>query len=459
MTTTNDVNTSNYRRTAETLFQTLKNSIEAAPDNANPWTYGNSFDSMLDYMMLTQKTGDSVIRKAATVLAQNGDWYDDWCWPAIAALKACDPLYESVFAGYRDKFENIVLNNWRLIYSGSNDHSSIHSFGTQNVGNHISASYYDSVQPRFSGGAWQCDINREGNGISQDPTIPYNKKPKLSGPVLGPFQDTVINDLLLIYATRLSAMKASDFPNSNPVNVEIAINQANTARSEVHSFLMNWCNMGRSSDKVDRNDSLLIFPSEAAFRNNNYSGGVIVRERVGTYAKVGTSYPIPNAYAPSRAWTGDQGLMLGGLVDHSDPISQDIAAGILRGVKANLYQYYNNQYYVLNSTSLNGWNENNSYPYYLGCPTCYNAGGGGIFMRNLLYALLTNNPTITALIQQQEYMAFVGNLVHTAANLMESEDPNGGSNSDFVALDRLATLNVAIYFEEVLNNPLPQPLL
>ncbi|GEM_PF-6592986 len=425
--------TSAYRSDAQKVFNDMKNYF-SYPEG-NMWTYGNAFDSMADFMMLTSQGDADFLAEVYSSFQLPGAWYDDFCWPAIAALKAYDPAYATVFSGtstkynesYASLFQKYVIANWQVVHNGQPP-SQVHALGTQNVWNKINQTTWAAYAPRFLGGAWQCDINADLNSQDLEAQNPGTNS-------LGPFQDTVMNDLLLVFSTRLSALTSES-------NISTEVTQATTASESEIGFLLNWFNRGTSSDKVAFGDLLLKFSSEEAYKSNDYSDGVLVRERVGTYAEQDGAYPALNYYDPNRAWGGDQGLMLGGLIDQDSSVCTDIAVGIIKGVKNNMYYTQpDGKHWLFSLIDPSGW------PGKM-CPSCYNAGGGGIFMRNLLYALRTGNEEVVTLMKTQEYVDFVTNLANTA---VDGPAPEAGQNYQFVNLTRLAALNVAIYYEETLG--------
>ena len=89
-----------FQSAAQAIYDKLVTDFKTSSDGTgNRWTYGNTFDSMLDYLMLSQKQGGDVLEPALKTFDYPAVWYDDFCWPAIASLKAFDPDYANVFAG------------------------------------------------------------------------------------------------------------------------------------------------------------------------------------------------------------------------------------------------------------------------------------------------------------------------------------------------------------------------
>lgn len=89
------------------------------------------------------------------------------------------------------------------------------------------------------------------------------------------------------------------------------------------AFLVNWINLLGDHSLLQRfSDDITL-----------------VRERVATYASPqgNEDYPLVEGYHPGDAWCGDQGLILGGLLDFlltgaKDPHIQALAIAIARGV-------------------------------------------------------------------------------------------------------------------------------
>lgn len=408
--------------------------------SGNMWTYGNAFDSMADFLMLTnQQAGTNFLSQVIDSFNLPGAWYDDFCWPAVAALKAYDPAYSKVFAGkdgtgteYLEVFKNYVLANWKVVHDGDPP-STVHSLGTQKVWASIDQKTWAAYAPRFKGGAWQCDINADVNEQGLQPQNPGTNS-------IGPFQDSVMNGLLLIFATRLGALA-----NSSDPKVAAAAKQAQAAQGTEIDFLLNWYGNGSSSDVPKWDESVLSFPTEADYKNHNYSAGVLVRERIGTYAQQNGSYPAVRMFDANRFWGGDQGLQLGGLVDQGTATTTNVAVGIMVGVKNRMAISDGGQPWIRSCSD--------AWPGSM-CPSCYNAGGGGIFFRNLLYALRSGNTAIVARAKKQDYVDYVAALANTA---LTGPSPNPSQNAMFVDLTRLAVLNVAMYYENVLGITLPTP--
>lgn len=421
--------TTNIQIAAQQIYNQMTASFDGA--SGNMWTFGNAFDTMADFLMLTNQQAGPFLDKVYESFELEGAWYDDFIWPAVASLKAYDDDYSNVFAGLSRKhtksfvqlFQQYVLSNWNTVHNGNKSLQppNVHDWGTQNVWASINHTTWGAFTPRFTGGSWQCDINDSNN-------------PQFAS--LGPFQDSVMNGLLLVFSTRLGRLSTTKFPHLAP-----QITAAKQAQANEMDFLLNWYNNGSSSDHPDYDHVLLSFPTKTDYDNNNYSSGILVRERVGTYAKQGGVYPELHRYDKDRFWCGDQGLQLGGLVDQGSDLASDVAVGIIKGVQDRMsYTDLNGNPWI---RSAYNWPTDGAM-----CPGCYSAGGGGIFMRNLLYAIRSEDQKVISYVKTREYSDYIVKLANTAiAGPVLSGDPN----PMFVLLDRLAVLNVAMIFESVLD--------
>lgn len=432
--------TSPFAAAAATVYASMQTYINTA--NSNAWPYGNAGDTMFDYLMVTNQQGGDFLNAMYTSFTLQRNWYDDWCWPACASMKAFDADYNNVFAGISNSglpfstiFQSLALDTWKVVHDGSGP-SPIHQFGTQNVWASIDHVQWASVKPRFDGGSWQCDINMDP-GDGRFPQQP-------SSNTLGPFQLSVMNGLLLLFSSRLAELAAD--PGKWP-NAQAAAKQAQAANVNELEFLFNWYGDGKSSDVPNWEKSVLSFTSEVNYNAHAYKSGVLVRERIGTYAQQNGAYPAVEMFDKDRFWAGDQGLQLGGLLnDPNNPLANNVAAGIMVGVKDRMQTTDSaGNPWILSATP--GWPE----PM---CPSCYNAGGGGIFFRNLLYALRKGSKHILSIATAPDYVDYVAALAYTAVN---GPAAVGGQNPNFLLMTRLAVLNVAMYYENVLGIQLPKP--
>ena len=313
------------------------------------WRLGHSFDTVIDYFAIVDKS--EALTFAPTALAafgrslSNACWYDDYGWWGIAALKASQhpDMFKADDTKYVPGFAAICNLCW----------DTMHYRGTAVWDNNQNDPTRAPLRPRFDGGVWNCDWTGESmcGATNAPPELPTNPPDRDQGANLSGIQNTVTNGLYLVLASRLAEVTGGG------VYME-------GAKSEF-GFLSQW---------------FAAVPSDVALLQIPNGGiGKLVRERVATYA--GGTKAYVNGYVPELSWSGDQGIILGGLIDRMMIVSADKnpqsppfldACAILNGV-AN----------VTNSNSagvLQPWTSGDG-----GDPGDY-ATGMGVFMRYLLYA-------------------------------------------------------------------------
>jgi hypothetical protein len=255
------------------------------------------------------------------------------------------------------------------------------------------------LQPRFDGGIW----NRGWSGKdacgddAKPPTLPAQCTDTAQGDNLRGIQNTVTNGLYLVLALRLyQATRNRDYLDAATLE---------------YGFLRSWF------DLPDNDVSLLNKLSVAGEKDD-----VLVRERVATYANGDRVC----GYESELSWSGDQGIMVGGLIDWLTAVPGDSeafrnAAGILDGVYVKSEP---------NGGVLKPWTNGDG-----GDPDDYSTGVG-VFMRYLLYAD-QNNDKIRSTTRGARYQKLIDANVNSVLNT-----PIG---SDFVALtNSLAILVAAI---------------
>ena len=317
-----------YKSQAETTFNTL---LELFKHGTNGWQVGNVFDTLTDYVVrFPEPSPGAVVEAAHERWWQVGGmcWYDDYGWWGIASAKAFDDKYKDIFGSNRKEFQQIATDCWDIMHTGKPDtYNPPYKYKggpmvweNRDEGNQ--PGYFTAPDtwavPRFSGGVWQYDMFKD------ERTNPLDCAPQSSNPsdpngcVLGPFQNTVMNGLYFVLALRIALQDKG----------RGTYEAAETERG----FLNAWFSL-------EGDESLL-------WHNSNDT--VLVRERVATYAycEEKKSYPRVQGYGltgPKAAWCGDQGLILGGLLDYlslrgqafvlpSDPTAESRAISIARGV-------------------------------------------------------------------------------------------------------------------------------
>jgi hypothetical protein len=378
--------TCSYSAAAKAAYAAMKDCFKKS-DCGDYWKLGNAFDTMTEYLRWWPATDSSLaqtVYKRYQVLLeppicskQRSDcWYDDFSWWGIASAKAFDPAYDSFFpASYKAQFQTIARETWTTVIKGKSNPDWTYK-GAPNVwtnrdnGNPDKA-YWDNkanwATPRFPKGVWQYDIfhvKREKCECSPGTSNPSD--PNKAD--LGPFQNTVMNGLYWVLALRM--YKFTKGPSA-----------LDAAKAE-YEFLKAWF------DEKLGPDSLLLSST------NPNDPTKLVRERVPTYAELDGIYPKVKRWAvdPGWCWGGDQGLILGGLVEYLNFANdQQIAAWaqmILGGVATRMVK------------------EKVVQPYYPDTPPDdyqdYKCGNG-VFMRYLLTSYVSPNSPIKVLIDQNKF--------------------------------------------------------
>jgi len=341
-------------KTFSSLFTTFKSWT-------NAWQIGNVFDTLTDYVVRFPAAEASPGEVAAAALDRWGHtgncWYDDFGWWGIASAKAFDDRYARLFGVNRTRFQNIATDCWDVMHTGKS-HKEYSYRGGPNVWENrdpgSTPGYFTLpdtwAKPRFPKGVWQYDMFKDtrisGECSPSNPSDPNYCK-------LGPFQNTVMNGLYLVLALRLRLLGQGT-------------GTGEALRNEME-FLNNWF-------ALEGNESLLWrLPDEC----------LLVRERIATYAYCEPRKKCPpvQGYLPEGAWCGDQGLILGGLLDFlqiepADPSAQPRAISIAHGVLSNMVDQWGVKPYS------SGFDNQ-------GDPDDYSCGSG-VFWRYLLWGFGRN---------------------------------------------------------------------
>lgn len=371
-----------FKKAAHDTFEGLKALFQNPACNVN-WRLGHSFDTIVDYLVSAPHDapgfGKIALDKYKSI---RNDWYDDYGWWSIATLKAGQ--HQELFSDFYYEFQSIAHKCWESIDKASG------------VWTRADKSKFAALQPLFDGGVWNSDWDPNGS------CSPLKPDDTLCG-----YQNTVTNGLYLVSSTRLFEFLKQDAYGK--------------AAEREYQFLKAWFYLASvDSDPLlnyyDRDD-----PDKA-----------VVRERVTRYASSGTKM---YSYRPTLAWAGDQGLILGGLVDRMLIVkdSRDrqemlrFAKAILAGVR---------EYLTVDGILLPWWPD----PAPGGDRDDYRTGTG-VFMRYLLYAYQRNADLKTYL--QQNYQDFVR---ENAEHVIQSpSSKTGDPNKIMITLTNdLATLVAAI---------------
>lgn len=250
--------TDTFKAAAQQVYRQLKTSF---PGEAAFWRCGHSFDTIIDYF--THVDSSDAANFEGTAYAKynptSWDWWDDYGWWGIAGLKAATA---GVFSPeYAAKFLGIAGKAWLQMAENA-------PYGWKNA----NQQEFKDWAPLIDGGVWNHVVDEQYHpgGVDQ----------------LGGRQNTVTNGLYLVLAQRL--FLDGSIPPEPPYE---------PAMEQEYQFLRSWFD-------VQQGPALPLM--------NNYAPDrAVVRERVNSF-KSGAADP---AFRSDLAWAGDQGLVLGGLVD------------------------------------------------------------------------------------------------------------------------------------------------
>jgi hypothetical protein len=402
-----------YKSEASTTFSSLLKTFKGW---TNMWQIGNVFDTLTDYVVRFPDAEPSpgAVAKAALDRWKNteGCWYDDYGWWGIASAKAFDDRYASIFGPDRRVFQAMATHCWDVMHTGKPNKGAFSYKGGPSVWANrdegTQPGYFTSpdtwAEPRIAEGVWQYDMFNYMRLEECSPSNPSDPNQV----TLGPFQLTVMNGLYLVLALRLR-LQGQGTGTDGAIKSEMG-------------FLNAWFDL-------EKDESLLW-----RFSDN----GLLVRERVATYQKCDAtnSYPPVQGYHADGAWGGDQGLILGGLLDYlsvepSDPVAQSRAISIARGVFSHMVD------------------AQGVMPYSTGFDVHYDADdyscGMGVFWRYLLWGFGQNAELRKEVLKWVAEDPENNEIYKSAENALSRERPGNALFADF---NILATLTAAI---EILN--------
>lgn len=297
-------------------------------DRDNVWRTAWAMDTLLDYFRVLGKDGSAYGQRAIDALdpKAQGNWWDDFGWIGIAALRAAE---QDTFPAQREQMLKIAINAWAYMYgpgwsvrptrdpfpfvdadlTGWKDFGVGHrdNIGALNVWNRIDQTFSPGrptddqkyrQHPRFSpGGAWNAPIE---NADSPLPVLDYTRPEKSA--YLNPVQNTVTNGLFSLFALRI--LRASGNPDFRAVFDRAGLDPKayQTAWNHQAEWLSRWC----TAPELSADQRLIMSPG-------GVSGAALIRERVSTYLDTRRQPPTvywDSAYIDDLVWTGDQGLIL-----------------------------------------------------------------------------------------------------------------------------------------------------
>jgi len=451
-----------YRKAAEREYEKLLDAWLYQGDqeynHVLMWYQGNALDTLIDYVSITQDTkkGHDLGKNIIDLWPhreEQGAWWDDFGWWGIALLNAAQnhSILEQKEATYMNAAASCLqdhMDQATQVWAMANEGDCVPCI-------HTSPPDWYRFEPRFTGGVWNTAFAGLNTGTDiqkscrpSDPDIPIGT-PEDDCSLLTPLQNTVTNGLYLVLNTR--------YYQQNP-----QIRETRRDRTlAIYGWFKNW---------MDLEDKAVSLCSENKVKPSLLNSATgLVRERVGTYAYTQDTKESPACftgvkwYEQDLSWAGDQGIVLGGLVDIlNSSLTEDNkwllekAKGILDGVKDHMTERMSGSKHdklapeVLRPwTKFDGWGPDDGkdptfaspgfgfgdpdyprpgdpeYDEVCACemlkkeppcpseppkvavdPTTNYIAGPGIFMRYLLYAY-RNNKDLRDHIRSNEYLAFL----------------------------------------------------
>lgn len=393
-----------YKLEAQKIFKDFR---AAFAKSENFWRLGNSFDTAIDYFEIIEATDPKAFGAYAIKAFHKfpGHWYDDYGWWGLAALRAADRPY--LFPDLSGDFLSIVSKCWKFFHTGDRGDMDVLCADcvTMTGGPGVwavsqageDAWRFVSLKPRVDGGVWNGDWRWSPDQKTDKcycVPIAGQAKDALCG-----VQNTVTNALYLALASRLAARKDADAGIRKAADAE-------------YNFLTKWFAVENARERL-----LQPIGETASF----------VRERISVCDDGNDVY----AYRPGLAWSGDHGLMLGGLIDYArvnstEPVLvyvQLIAAKIVFGTQT----YLNGPDDLLrpwwnpdDDNHAPGWDDDD----YL--------TGPGVYARFLLHGYRTNTAVRTLIGTDDSCQDFLRRNAEAACGM-----PNAGSDPDEKLLIKL----------------------
>jgi len=331
------------------------------------WRLGNAFDAIIDYLenvdaSAAAAAGAMVVKQYQASLDKLGGydhaWFDDFGWWTIATQRG---LGKPFLSGVKDELTGFMTECWGRFNANA-----------PYVWDRRAPGTFDDCGPAVIGGVW----NEYWKGTAA--TYPGPKGADPSTGTLEGIQNTVTNAVYLIAAQRLG--------RTDP--------EAKVAADREYTFLSAW---------LFSEEPKLWWPLEM-------EGAARVRERVSHFAS-GRAAP---GFQTDWAWTGDQGLILGALVDRMsfDKANYQHLLGAAKELLNGATMLVDGNGVLRYCTSTGTVPDGDATDY---------ATGPGVFWRNMLYAW-KNNPDLAAFLSATGYMAFVKTNADAAMRATETTD-------------------------------------
>lgn len=456
-----------YRAEAQRLF--LKEILPRWTAADNVWRSACALDSILDYFLVSGADsapyGDDAL--AALDPTKLGNWWDDFGWIGIAALRAAELGFA---AAHRTDFLKIAINAWSYMHgpgwSLSPHQRAIYPFtdvpgwaqfarehtsnsGAPNVWDRIDQTWPNpppatkaQLRPRYSpGGVWNAPISA---GSAPTPVPAYSA----SADYLSPVQNTVTNGVYTVLGLRLYL--ATQNPNFASVFRDAGFNAQ--ACLQAWQNQIQWYGQWMLGPQP-ADQSLLLKPSAP-------TGGLLVRERVSTFHPVGTQLYWDAAYRKPLSWMGDQGLLIGALREAQGmhlvpkPAVVDLYPNLIHGAFANAFRP--RTYGQVNGSFPLPWLDLDvPNPFWASSPGNDDGDyqtGVGVLMRYLLQAYRADASLLTP--YRSMILGTANALVQpgfgvpppSQSGSCDAFTPAGGSNADLMTayVNRLSVLTLAI---------------
>jgi hypothetical protein len=310
----------------------------------NVWRNAWAMDTLLDYFAVGHADPAALTILPLRALDPNlkGNWWDDFGWIGIAALRAAEQINDfHQHPDYRDRYLKIAINAWAYMYGPgwSKSSKAIYPFtdeelpgwdgfatshesniGAPNVWNQIAQTWEGisedekmKQKPRYSpGGVWNSPITN----FSHPELVPaYQQRVDYFDTYVSPIQNTVTN---LVYAIlTLRIFQASSKEPFSKVFSESTL--------DADACLQAWKNQIVWLDQW-----MVQTKGDESLQRSFDKTSSLVRERVSTFNEYGGTRYWDASYCKDWVWTGDQGLLLGVLREGK-------AAGYLKSKVLDLY--------------------------------------------------------------------------------------------------------------------------